>query len=69
MTTKTKYTAKSASAFLDAFIPTLDLTLSDVELQDLTTQALYDQFIDSQSLCNFQNWKRNSFIIKFKYNK
>ena len=69
MTTKTKFTSKSASAFLDAFIPTLDLTLSNADLQDIATQALRDRFIDSQALCNFQNYKRNSFIIKFKYNK
>ena len=69
MTTKRKFTAKSASAFLDAFVPTLDLALSDAELEDAVRQSLYDQFIDSQALCNFQNWKRNSFIVKFKYNK
>ena len=67
--TQKKFTIKSASAFLDAFIPTLDLTRSDADLQETVRRALYDQFIDSQALCNFQNWKRNSFIIKFKYNK
>lgn len=67
--TQQKFTTKSASLFLEAFIPTLDLTLADAELEKIVKNALYEKFIDGKSLCYFQNWKRNSFIIKFKYGK
>jgi hypothetical protein len=66
--TKQKFTTKLASDFLNSFIPTLDLTLSDSNLQSIVTEALYNKFNDGSALCNFQNSQRNKFIIKFKYN-
>jgi hypothetical protein len=65
---KQKYSKIKIGNFLDQFVPTLDLTKSDFELQNIVRKAIYDTFIESQGLVDFINWKMNSFIVKHKYN-
>ena len=62
------YTKKSASEFLNSFVPTLDLQASDSDLQSQVRKALFSNFRETQGLVDFINWKANSFIVKFKYN-
>lgn len=65
---KQTFSKIKAGQFLDQYVPTLDLTLSDMELQDIVRQALYDQFTYGPGVVYFINWKQNGYIVKWKYN-
>ena len=62
------FTKKSASEFLNSFVPSLDLQSSDKDLQSQVRSALFGNFRETQGLVDFINWKANGFIVKFKYN-
>jgi hypothetical protein len=65
---KQKFSKVKVSNFLNQFIPTLDLTQSDKDLQNVVRNEIYSNFEESQGLVDFINWKSNSYIVKFKYN-
>lgn len=61
------FTKKRATNFLNQLLPTLDLTQGDQDLKEICVKSIFDQFVHTQGLFDFVNWKMNHIIIQHKY--
>ncbi len=60
------FTKTKATNFLNKLLPTLDLTQGDENLRQICRKSMLEQFIHTQGLIEFINWKMNRVISQHK---